>query len=912
MAPVTKCNREKGQISIFFSASLIVLISIIAFVINIGLFVKAKINLQNATDAAAFSGAAVQARHLSRIAYLNWEMRNIYKEWMYKYYVVGNLNVDDVETPGTSGPMNFRLRNDTDVVFNRSNRDYYNIPAVCIHIAGSKTNICRRYSIPGLPEFGSSNLPGAEEASRAFMDALIGTKINDCVERTKLNMLVASTWTYNVQANDIDDTLTGRGPAILANRQGAWPKAVELAMRMRNLEYAMNRPPQTSGVCESQGQGLTSCRSTIQQIIAEKKLGNERLIKAFYSGQKNLGNETDNEMKNTFTLTEIGPKRAVLPGQANASYLLMPDGNNFKDKYYVDLKLQMVNLAIFYAAMIPRATTDTSGACDISKVAIPVPGYPLGFYKNPDVVTYYAVRGEAEFVGMFNPFQREGIKMTAYAAAKPMGGRIGPMIYTQKNNQDYFTARSTKYRSVPYITTLEFEGTPKKNGAGNLALGEYAPGVPLPINSSDSYFWLKDVSSPLGGLLPGNDVQFGIPNLVYDYETPFMNTGYSDATARIHKILTNDPPPPGGGNAANDKAYGLYSRFQFNKFKGTLPASITQQDLEGAIERVRAPTIYDTANYMVPSPNDLNIAQGLDSFGAVGSAPRQIPNVPGGLTQYRTSFFAPLTRQSTDQTDILYANPGEVITTIFNFMRKQEAGVRKYRASLNQAAKAVYLMGGSTASEAANSREKYEAAAAGISDINFNLSDVKNEIPASCKSLAGQFLYFFYGDGPLWGSSGDAVKDTAGCPKTLGSQLTDYFTTGKVRGPGESFSPNHYQMNFNYHPPNFDKSVHTPKEMAMFSAYMPGPFTGVGLTGTYSNPISNDGRELMRRNFYSTKFVTIESLAGGAESYSENQNNFPIMSEGAEAATTGTDISQSTFQNSLDTSSFGDLSGIKY
>ena len=150
MSPVTKRTHEQGQISIFFSASLIVLISIIAFVINIGLFVKAKINLQNATDAAAFSGAAVQARQLTKIAYLNWEMRNIYKEWMYKYYVVGNLNVEDVETPSASGVMKFNLRPDENVLSGVVTKDPYNIPAVCIHIAGSKTNICKRYSIPGL------------------------------------------------------------------------------------------------------------------------------------------------------------------------------------------------------------------------------------------------------------------------------------------------------------------------------------------------------------------------------------------------------------------------------------------------------------------------------------------------------------------------------------------------------------------------------------------------------------------------------------------------------------------------------------------------------------------------------------------------------------------------------------------
>src|SRR5262245_2107007 len=82
-----------GQMSIFLGITLIIALTVLGFVINVGLFVKAKINLQNAVDAAAWAGAAVQARQLTNIAYLNWEIRNTYKEWMFKYYVLGQLSL---------------------------------------------------------------------------------------------------------------------------------------------------------------------------------------------------------------------------------------------------------------------------------------------------------------------------------------------------------------------------------------------------------------------------------------------------------------------------------------------------------------------------------------------------------------------------------------------------------------------------------------------------------------------------------------------------------------------------------------------------------------------------------------------------------------------------------------------------
>lgn len=906
---VTLVRNSRGQISIFFSASLVVLITIIAFVINIGLFVKAKINLQNATDAAAFSGAAVQARQLSTIGYLNWEMRNIYKEWMYKYYVVGNLNIKDVEdTNAASDAMSFRLEPDINVLADanggrRETRDPYNIPAVCIHVEGSRTNICRRYAIPGLPEFGSSNLPGAEEASRAFMDALIGNKIDDCITRTKLNMLVASTWAYNViTTEDLDQTFVGRGPAILANRQGAWPRAIELAMRMRNLELAMNRKAEVEGVCISGSTTKTSCQNAIGSFSSEQALGNERLVKAFYSGYRNLGNNVDNEMKDSFTLSELAPKAVQLGAKTSASYLLVPEARvaNYT-KQYVDLKLMMVNYATFYAAMIPRAEKDQSGACDVSKVAIPVPGYPLGFYKNPDVLTYYAVKGEAEFEGMFNPFTRDGkIKMTSYSAAKPFGGRIGPMLFVQKPSEEFFVGRTDqgKFRSVPYMTSLDFVGTRKRNilggGGGNLAIGEFTSGVPLPINfpGSDGHFWLEDPNKPVGGLVTDGSIQFGIPNLVYDYQEAFSSSGYTLSNERIHKIRTAD-------SEDNDKAVGLFSREQFKAFRGTrIGTELTTQALmEEELARVRAPTLYETANYLVPSPNDFNIANKIDSFGFI---PGTGVDVTDGLKKYTADVYAPL--HSSDQKDVFWEGPQQVVFTIFEFMRSQQSGIDKYRRNLNKGAREIFNMAGRVADTATGSSEGYRRAAAGVSDINFSNPD-DNQIVGSCNSLAGAFLFFYYGAGKLFPTQ--YVSNPAGCPVALGDQLEKFFTNTDANS---GFSPSHYRMEFSWKPDNFPKAPQSPPSHAVFSAYQPGPFTGVENGGQFTNPITGESLELMRRNFYSTKFVALDSLQNSS-GYSE-KTNFVIYSEGTTQTGSSPDSAQTEFKNELEGGV--DLSSIKY
>lgn len=876
------------------------MITIVAFTINVGLFVKAKINLQNATDAAAFSGAAVQARQLSKIGYLNWEMRNIYKEWMYKYYVIGNLNIPNVENPAsiTGDVVQYRLQPDNEVLSGVVTPDPFNIPAVCIHIAGSQTNICKRYSIPGLPEFGSSNLPGAEEASRAFMDTLIATKVNDCVDRTRLNMLVANTWTYNVLASTMDESLAGKGPAILADRQGAWPKAVELAIRIRNLEKVMNRPAVQGKVCRNGSSELTGCTVSIDDIIQERQHGNERIVKAFYSGYRNLGNGIDNEMKNSFTLTEIPPMPVKNENPRNASNLLVPPP--FYEKQWVDLKLMMVNYAIFYAAMIPRADSRTSGACDVSKVAIPVPGYPMGFYKDPDVVTYYAVRGEAEFIGMFNPFREGAVKMTAYAAAKPFGGRIGPMLFVQKPNEDYFVGRTdnTKFRSIPYITSYDFNGAKIRGFTYNSATDVFVPGLPLPANSTQNpgSFWLEDPNRPLGGLMADpSAIQFGVPNMPYDYDAPWTTTGYSTADERINKIESDNKP--NNQPHPTERAIGLFSKTQFQKFRGNnLTPSISPQALDQEIARVRAPTLYEAGNYLIPTPHNFNLANGLDSFGFINGEPEQLDN---GYERYSADIYAPLYRTN-DQTDLLYNSPQEVVTAIHNFMRAQETGMVKYKMALNKAAYNIWNQKNNLAGEAANAAPGFERAARGISDINFSGPMNLDQNPSSCESIAGQFLAFYF----------DNVQDSqtpannAGCPKSLGVLIQEYFAQNTLDA---GYNPNYYQMKFSW-----PQSISKENGYRYMTGYVPGPLTGVGPEGTFTNPIQGSGMtDDMRRNFYSTKFIPLDSVQAGG-GYNQNTAQFNIHSEGDASGSTG-DTSQKNFRNSLNPSAVdADLSSIKY
>lgn len=878
-----KRTSERGQISIFFASSMIVLISIIAFVINIGLFVKAKINLQNAVDAAAYSGAAVQSRMLTRIGFLNWEMRNVFKEWMFKYYVLGNLNIRDVENPdaASGGLINFSMLPDPNVVAG-SRDDVYNFPSVCLHYEGVPTNVCRRYALPGIPRFEPTNLVGIDETTSSFIDAIVTEKSDDCSKRSRLNFNVTNMWAYQiVDQSGATNNAFADAPQIAADRPGAWPQAVELAIRTRNLEFAVNRPP-VSGVCINSGSAAGNCSNQIGALSSDRNYGNERPVKAFYSAFRNLGNESDNEMKNSFTLTELSPTPVSFQQRYNISTTLMLDSEKSKPKYYLDLKLMMVNYATFFTALIAGSSeirvsntrVNTQGACDVSKIAIPVPGYPLGFYKNPDVLTYYAVRGQARFVGLFNPFAGNGVTMTAWAAAKPMGGRIGPAIFTQRSTSDptLLKSRTTtdKARSASYLSGLDLRNVPRKGSTEPVPLGQYAPGMPIPINTgtdTTNRFWIASAADNIGGWLSGQEIVFGVPNLAYDFiGSNFSNSSYDSSN------LTTIIQPTG---AASDYGNGLYRQEQFVRFKQNLIGTNTPNEIIGSILKARAPTRYEIANYTIPTLSDLHTSQPInggfsDNFGfATGRV-----TTPSGVETRQFQFYAPLYGTTGDT---MFKSADQVVATINDFIDQQIPAMTKYRNSLNRVAQNIFIQ----------NPDRYRTAAQRISDINFTGSAI-TENPQSCNSIAGQFLYYYFGE-----NSSLTPSNTSGCPRSLKQTLTEYYSTGL----GNNFNSYMYGMVLSVPDGNSGISFDDP-----LTGYMPGPARGANLQGQYTAPFPGAaGLETMRRSGYSTKFVSLKSLTSSG-GYSPRGGNLAIYSEGR-AETLSADILVNSFLNPLDPNS---------
>ncbi len=78
---------QSGQVAILFALVFTFMFVLFAMVVDFGHLVNNKINLQNAADAAAYSGAAWQAQALSRLGQMNYYLRQNVKELAMRAHV---------------------------------------------------------------------------------------------------------------------------------------------------------------------------------------------------------------------------------------------------------------------------------------------------------------------------------------------------------------------------------------------------------------------------------------------------------------------------------------------------------------------------------------------------------------------------------------------------------------------------------------------------------------------------------------------------------------------------------------------------------------------------------------------------------------------------------------------------------
>lgn len=450
------------------------------FAVNTGLLINAKISVQTAADAAAYAGAAVQARQMNAISYLNYDMRRQFKKFMFRYAYVSS--VGNAQFPGTGSPTSD---------YNFPKLDYsasatanllpLKVPVVCVPISaavGQSSDSClavnyRNTAFDVQQVVGSmASLNSVTQAYLNSVTSIASVANNLCSGRSGVNVFAALSWLFRGDLDDssVDQMLLKTTQTTLNDTErtkikaqlvpliqglGLFPRNVLHLMRIETLKDFINEK-----AASVDWDGMKALENTGGADA------HERTILAYRSALGNLNSSVFDAEKTQ--LEELQPSKMLELEEVKASF------------------------SVFVQAMVPTTGTTTGNqatACDSFIYKINANDAPVGVKlssasgKN----VHYAVRLRT-FVKPRGLLFMQGsgeLELDAMAAAKPFGSRIGPRTLQAS---DFVVAKS----GLPSVNGQAFCQSDCKTP--NLTLG--------PGTNFHTLGFLQDMHSMGGGTNP--------------------------------------------------------------------------------------------------------------------------------------------------------------------------------------------------------------------------------------------------------------------------------------------------------------------------------------------------------------------------------------------------------------------------
>lgn len=391
---ITHLKNEKGQVAIFVALIFQVLFVLFAMSINIGLVVHDKINLQNAVDLSAYYGAQKQAEWMSVMAHQNYQIRQSWKLFAFRYRVLGGMGLLSPEHPARATNEDL-----ADTKYGASDN-----ATVCINFrptwpsAPEDDNFCQvtNFSISAPPS-GIDLLPvlGFDSLLEKLTNVTESFKVafdERCKYQGGMNWLFAAQAKLAFRKDQTNrlETIYSEFKNLRKNDfttlDGGKVKVGIENTLMKNLTKT-NR----DGIAE-----IAHYNSISNKDINAENFFNRNLIapQMIYSDQVNTGDTCKAELR-----------PSIIPPTEESS------------KEF--LKTQVDNIDELYAWATYGEPTDVSELTHST----------VGVEKNPWAMAYVAVKATSQPRQVFSPFG--AVTLTAYAFAKPFGGRMGPWYTTQ-------------------------------------------------------------------------------------------------------------------------------------------------------------------------------------------------------------------------------------------------------------------------------------------------------------------------------------------------------------------------------------------------------------------------------------------------------------------------------------------------
>jgi hypothetical protein len=427
---------NKGQVAIFVALIFQVLFVFFTMVVNVGLLVHHKINLQNSVDLAAYYGAMKQAQVLNALAHVNYQIRQSWKLATFRYRQIGMAGDDSVHPFDTAnktlrasasvdGPLQAPTGGACPTTFCMSYspvKGFQDSEVYCKDICKTQT-----ITLLGRPQgsgmiAGLFQFPGIVQATDNISIQLAKNSVETCDKSTVLNWFNVARfiWGYksdlinrkrifNKLANSISYS-TGD----LKDIEGQSTKQGAYLTFFKNLSY-----PNQVGFDEASGSkgdgfsftffnsmGANGCSGTEGDEKSPPRWAKEVFVKPVYMFRNGDCNKDAQPLLNL----------------ENINYFSAPvnlGGQIFSPKA-LEGSVIPTNVVNFLKEVI--VDPDDLGSPDVR-----LSHSTAGYEKNPWCMSYIAVQASASPKIPFTPFNR--VRLVARGFAKPFGGRMGPWYY---------------------------------------------------------------------------------------------------------------------------------------------------------------------------------------------------------------------------------------------------------------------------------------------------------------------------------------------------------------------------------------------------------------------------------------------------------------------------------------------------
>lgn len=424
---------NKGQVALFVALIFQVLFLFFAMIVNVGLVVHHKINLQSSVDMAAYYGAMKQAELLNSIGHINYQMRQSWKLLAWRYRVLGTAGDKqyhpyDHEHGAFRSGMDIEYSNDP---LSDPNRGNFLRPPFCITYnpfneavvpAGEST--CKRTLSPGVNnEFIRLFTPPALKAS--FISFAVTTRA------LSINMKNAALSRCQIIGPYNYMTV---GTFMLAYQLDQYVRRVSIARISRSMSQ------RKSDFFDIEGNSVKDgALETFKRNLSEANKESSSLNMQFYNGLANegCGNlASDSEVPAPW-LSEIRVFPAIFYMDIQNC-----EKNDTPQLKFITKNFDLVNLSniddynniksmpeSYHNKMLdnkPELKDRIRYIAQTLSLYNDKYRFVLGVEKNPWCQAYVGVKATSN---PKIPFAPSNLTFTASAFAKPFGGRIGPWYF---------------------------------------------------------------------------------------------------------------------------------------------------------------------------------------------------------------------------------------------------------------------------------------------------------------------------------------------------------------------------------------------------------------------------------------------------------------------------------------------------